>query len=145
MRASAQDRDETESVLTDAFQNGRLKATELSDRLALLHDADTYLDLRNLVDDLPHTLSFLDPNPAPNVRTDIERKPFFSMSTHPVYSSLLAFTVFWISYAIGPIAIPIFGSLLLLSWRQRRNQASLGKPYGGNSNMCRYRGGNQNY
>jgi hypothetical protein len=142
MRASTQDREETESVLTASFRDGRLKATELSDRLALLHDADTYLDLRNLVEDLPHALSFLDPNPSPNVRTEIERRPLLSMSTHPVYSSLLLFTVFCMSFMLGPVALPIFGSLLMLSWYHRRNRAywassALNKPNGGHFPLCK--------
>jgi hypothetical protein len=137
MRASTQDRNETEAVLVTSFHDGRISLMELDDRLALLHETSTYLDLRNLVNDLPHSLSFLDPNLVPEVRTGIERKPFFSMSTHPVYSSLLVFTVFWMSFMLGPIALPIFGSLLLLSWYHRRYQSALGKPYGGHSPLCR--------
>lgn len=143
MRASTQDRNETESVLTTAFQDGRLTATELSDRLALLHETNTYLDLRNLVEDLPHSLSFLDPNPVPDARTEIDRKPFFSLSTHPVYSLLLVLTVFSMSLTLGPTALLFFGALLMLARHHRRDRAywassAPAKPNG-------YRDGNRNY
>ncbi|MHB8190118.1 MAG: DUF1707 SHOCT-like domain-containing protein [Ferrimicrobium sp.] len=123
MRASAQDRYDIESVLTTGFQDGRLSSTELGDRLSLLHEAKTYLDLRNLVDDLPHSLSFLDPNPVPEVHLEKAQEPDRSVARHRVRVALLVYVALFILLSSGGNAFPLLVVLLGFFWfrRQRRS------------------------
>lgn len=53
MRAGDSDRDQTISVLREAFAEGRLTQTEFDDRLTSAHAAKTYGELAQLTSDLP--------------------------------------------------------------------------------------------
>jgi hypothetical protein len=128
MRASTQDRNETESALTASYQEGRLSLTELGDRLDLLHRTNTYLDLRNLVDDLPHALSFLSPNLSPDVRTERARKPGRSAARDIVRAALLAYAAFCLLFVLGTGAWLILVVVLGLSWFRHQSQFDGSRP-----------------
>ncbi|MGC8480967.1 MAG: DUF1707 SHOCT-like domain-containing protein [Acidimicrobiales bacterium] len=53
LRASHSDRTRVETELRLAYQEGRLRLEELDERLTLVHEALTYSDLAQCVDDLP--------------------------------------------------------------------------------------------
>ncbi|WP_276961870.1 DUF1707 SHOCT-like domain-containing protein [Ferrimicrobium acidiphilum] len=150
MRASTQDRYETESALTASFQDGRLSSAELGDRLALLHEANTYLDLRNLVDDLPHSLSFLDPNPVPGVQTESARKSGHAVARGIVRVALLVYAAFCLLFVLGTGAWLILVVVLGLSWFRQQRQSHYGssvlfKSHGGHSPLYKPRDGSRNY
>lgn len=65
MRASDDDRQQVVDRLRAAFEEGRLKMEELTERVALAYQAVTYGDLAKLHADLPPASPQAEPRPAP--------------------------------------------------------------------------------
>lgn len=65
MRASDDDRQQVVDRLRAAFEDGRLKMEELTERVQLAYQAVTYGDLAKLYADLPPASPEAEPRPAP--------------------------------------------------------------------------------
>ena len=65
MRASDNDRQQVVDRLRAAFEDGRLRMEEFTERVGLAYQAVTYGDLVKLHSDLPAASSKADPRPAP--------------------------------------------------------------------------------
>lgn len=122
MRASDQDRESAVAMLRDAYADGRLDLSELSDRAGAAYRARTWDDLRRLTADLPARAGF------PRSRGAAARVPKdFHEALRRTLAPVLPVWLAWLAIAAGvfvPAAVvPLFvlsmAALLAVCWATR--------------------------